>query len=67
MTWKIELTNGAVLFTDDCIDLARLRSDRWLRVYALARAVSGNLLRDRPGRVTYVNTRRILIITEVDP
>lgn len=66
MTWKISLTGGDCVFTDDNIDLDSLRFSKWLRVNALARAVGGNLLHDRPERITYVNTRRIITVKEVD-
>lgn len=66
MTWEIALTDGDRVFTDDCLSFDSLRYNRWLRVYALARAVNGDLLRDRPRRITYVNTRRIVTVKEVD-
>lgn len=64
MTWKISLTGGDCVFTDDDIDLDSLRFNKWLRVNARAWGSSGcNLSR---ARITYVNTRRIITVKEVD-
>lgn len=61
MTWKISLTGGDCVFTDDTIDLDSLRSNKWLRVNALV-TVGGNLRE----RIIYINTRRIITVREVD-
>lgn len=66
MTWRIELTSRAVVFTDTPLDFDKLGGQRWLMVMVLAKAVDGTILRDRPTVPMYINIAQIVTIREVE-
>lgn len=66
MTWKIELTSGAVVFTDTALDFDKLGGQRWLAIEAICKNVHGGLLRDLPATSVWLNIAQIVSIKEVD-
>ena len=64
MTWKIELANGAIFYTDTPLDFDKMGRERWVCIEAIPKAVSGDLLRGRPTTRTWLNIAQIAIIRE---
>lgn len=64
MTWRIELANGAIFYTDTPLDFDRMGRERWVCIEAISKAVSGDLLRGRPTTRTWLNIAQIAIIRE---
>lgn len=64
MTWKIELANGAIFFTDTPLDFDRMGRERWVCIEAISKTISGDLLRRQPTTRTWLNIAQIAIIRE---
>lgn len=65
MSWRIELANGVVYYTDTPLDFDKMGRERWVCIEAIPRAVSGDLLRGRTSTV-WLNIAQIVSI-EVGP
>ena len=65
MTWKIELTSGAVVFTDTPLDFDKMGRERWVCIEAICKNAHGGLLRDRPTTRVWLNIAQIVSIKGV--
>lgn len=66
MTWKIELTSGAVVFTETPMDFDRMGRERWVCIEAIPKNAHGGLLRDLPTARIWLNIAQIVSIKDVD-